>query len=240
MALQNFVAKAGPAVSAAWLNVVDRLKFTVFADASTKAEARAALTADVPYEVEHGGTGVRSYEDLVAALGVVPGSGATGPTGPTGVTGPTGPTGPIGVGLPGVTGPTGPTGPGVGATGPTGPTGPMGTVYTNYSLVPKSPGYELTLVPSLNQHAVVCGRDDGGNLAIYINEADPWPSGSILYLQNLKSSAGAVWTVSVINGTNNIRLAGSTSIGARTIAAHGCALLTKGISDWQISGTGVS
>lgn len=43
MALQNFVDKVGPIVSATWLNVVDVLKFTVFADASTKAEARTAL-----------------------------------------------------------------------------------------------------------------------------------------------------------------------------------------------------
>lgn len=46
MPLQNFIAKSLPAISAAWLNVVDALKFTVFDDATTKAQARAALSLD--------------------------------------------------------------------------------------------------------------------------------------------------------------------------------------------------
>ena len=43
MALQGFVDKVGPVISATWLNVVDVLKFTVFEDAATKAAARKAL-----------------------------------------------------------------------------------------------------------------------------------------------------------------------------------------------------
>jgi len=62
MPLQNFVDKVGPVVSAAWLNAVDGLKFTVFADAATKAAARTALTSDAPLEVVNGGTGSRTGE----------------------------------------------------------------------------------------------------------------------------------------------------------------------------------
>lgn len=40
MPLQNFVPLGPPAVSATWLNEVDRLKFTVFGDAATKIAAR--------------------------------------------------------------------------------------------------------------------------------------------------------------------------------------------------------
>ena len=68
MALQNFVSKVGPKISAAWLNAVDKLKETIFENATTKAAARANLTTDVPFEVGNGGTGVRSYADLAAAL----------------------------------------------------------------------------------------------------------------------------------------------------------------------------
>lgn len=46
MALQNFIARSLPAISAAWLNAVDVLKFTVFNDATTKAAARTALELD--------------------------------------------------------------------------------------------------------------------------------------------------------------------------------------------------
>jgi len=46
MPLQNFVARRLPAISAAWLNVVDALKFTVFNDAVTKPTARTALELD--------------------------------------------------------------------------------------------------------------------------------------------------------------------------------------------------
>jgi hypothetical protein len=239
MALQNFIAKIGPAVSAVWLNAVDVLKFTVFGDATTKEQARANLTSDAPMEVENGGTGVRTYEDLVAALGVVPGAGPTGPTGPTGLASTVaGPTGPTGAGVAGVTGPTGPTGPGVGATGPTGPTGAMGSSYVNYVVTPKSPGYLVTLEQSLHQHAVVAGRSDAGSLTINVDEADPWPSGSIIYLQNLVGTSN--WTISITNGSNTIYLAGSSSSGTRTLAYRGAAILTKGITDWQIDGTGVS
>ena len=59
MALQNFVDKVGPVVSAAWLNAVDLLKFTIFADSTTKAQARTALTSDAPLEIANGGTGSR-------------------------------------------------------------------------------------------------------------------------------------------------------------------------------------
>lgn len=43
MALQNFVDFLPPSVKAAWLNVVDQLKFTVFEDAVTKDTAVTAL-----------------------------------------------------------------------------------------------------------------------------------------------------------------------------------------------------
>lgn len=46
MALMNFVSRNLPAISAAWLNAVDVLKFTVFGDATTKAGARTALELD--------------------------------------------------------------------------------------------------------------------------------------------------------------------------------------------------
>lgn len=59
MGLQNFVDKNSPAVSAAWLNVVDTLKFTIFGDATTKAIARTNLTSDAPLEVANGGTASR-------------------------------------------------------------------------------------------------------------------------------------------------------------------------------------
>lgn len=59
MPLQNFVAKTGPAISAVWLNAVDVLKFTIFGDATTPAQARTNLTLDAPLEVANGGTGTR-------------------------------------------------------------------------------------------------------------------------------------------------------------------------------------
>lgn len=68
MSLQNYVDKVGPAVSAAWLNQVDRLKFSVFADASTKTGARTALTSDAPLEVANGGTGARTADDAQTLL----------------------------------------------------------------------------------------------------------------------------------------------------------------------------
>lgn len=60
MPLQNFVDRNIPAISAAWLNLVDALKFTIFADSTTKAAARTALTSDAPYEVINGGTSNRA------------------------------------------------------------------------------------------------------------------------------------------------------------------------------------
>ena len=68
MPLQSFVDKVGPIISAAWLNAVDLLKFTVFDDAVTKATARTALTTDAPLEVTNGGTGQRSLSNLVVDL----------------------------------------------------------------------------------------------------------------------------------------------------------------------------
>lgn len=69
MALQNFVDKVGPVFSAAWANAVDVLKVTVFADAATKAQARAALTSDAPMSVGQGGTGATTAVAALAALG---------------------------------------------------------------------------------------------------------------------------------------------------------------------------
>lgn len=57
MPLQNFVARSLPTISAAWLNQVDALKFSVFADAATKAAARAALTSDASFTVSPFATG---------------------------------------------------------------------------------------------------------------------------------------------------------------------------------------
>ena len=65
----SFVAKSLPAISAAWLNAVDILKFTIFADATTKAAARAALTSDAPMAVGEGGTGATTAGAARTALG---------------------------------------------------------------------------------------------------------------------------------------------------------------------------
>jgi len=70
MALQNFVDYIGPRITAAWLNAVDKLKFTVFDDADTKVEARAALTADLPLEVYNGGTASRTPAGALQSLQV--------------------------------------------------------------------------------------------------------------------------------------------------------------------------
>jgi len=78
MALQNFVDYVGPKISAAWLNIVDRLRETVFEDAATKAAARTALMLDAPLEITNGGTGNRTgliYYAISSAetnAGVVP------------------------------------------------------------------------------------------------------------------------------------------------------------------------
>lgn len=70
MALMNFVDKVGPAISAAWLNTVDALKFTVFGDATTKAAARTALTQDAPWALTQGGTGSQTgYSTAYGAFG---------------------------------------------------------------------------------------------------------------------------------------------------------------------------
>lgn len=68
MALLNFVDKAGPVISAVWLNAVDRLKFTVFGDAATKAEATAALFLANPLLLTQGGTGVTTMQGLWALI----------------------------------------------------------------------------------------------------------------------------------------------------------------------------
>lgn len=68
MPLQNFLARRLPAISAAWLNTVDTLKFTIFADSATKAQARTALTSDAPLELVNGGTGSRGSADVAPWL----------------------------------------------------------------------------------------------------------------------------------------------------------------------------
>lgn len=70
MALKNFVDYIGPVVSAAWLNAVDKLKFTVFDDAETKAAARTALTSDAPWSIAQGGTGATTYDGARTNLGI--------------------------------------------------------------------------------------------------------------------------------------------------------------------------
>lgn len=70
MALQNFIDKSGPVISAAWLNAVDILKFTVFGDATTKANARIALTSDAAFEVANGGTGQRTLKAFMNSIGL--------------------------------------------------------------------------------------------------------------------------------------------------------------------------
>jgi len=70
MGLQNFVDKVGPVVSAAWLNTLDTLKYSIFADAATKAQARTNLTSDDPMEIVNGGTGARTPADARANLGI--------------------------------------------------------------------------------------------------------------------------------------------------------------------------
>src|SRR5262245_47871917 len=81
MALQNFVDRVGPAVSATWLNVVDALKYTVFADAATKANARAALVSDAVWTIAQGGTGAVTAAAARAALMSSPLEVALGGTG---------------------------------------------------------------------------------------------------------------------------------------------------------------
>lgn len=68
MPLQNFIAKNLPAISAAWLNTVDVLKFTIFGDATTKAQARTSLTSDLPLEIVNGGTAARTAAAARASL----------------------------------------------------------------------------------------------------------------------------------------------------------------------------
>ncbi len=60
MPLQNFIANSLPTIKAAWLNQVDTLKFTIFGDSTTKAQARAALTSDAPFGIDQGGTGINT------------------------------------------------------------------------------------------------------------------------------------------------------------------------------------
>lgn len=69
MALMNFVDRTLPSVSAAWLNALDVIKFTIFADATTKAAARAALTSDAPWTVAQGGTNATTAAQAVVNLG---------------------------------------------------------------------------------------------------------------------------------------------------------------------------
>lgn len=57
MPLQNFIARSLPTITAAWLNTVDTLKFTIFGDSTTKAQARAALTSDASFVVGTATTG---------------------------------------------------------------------------------------------------------------------------------------------------------------------------------------
>lgn len=60
MPLQSFVDKVGPVISATWANAVDRLKFSIFADASTKPQARIALGSDL--ETTLGGLSSKAIE----------------------------------------------------------------------------------------------------------------------------------------------------------------------------------
>ena len=68
MALQNFIDKV-TTVATTWLNSVDVLLDTVFASATTKAAARAALTSDAPMSVAQGGTGATTAAAARTALG---------------------------------------------------------------------------------------------------------------------------------------------------------------------------
>jgi len=77
MALQNYIDKIGPVVSAAWLNAVDLLKETIFENSTTKAQARIALTNDAPLEVYNGGTGNRLGTPLIATGGGIAYAGGT-------------------------------------------------------------------------------------------------------------------------------------------------------------------
>ncbi len=88
MPLMNFIARSLPAISATWLNAVDVLKFTVFADAATKQAARAALSSDLaggstnfnalgieyvitPQEILAGVTIVNKYIPSHTVIGIV-------------------------------------------------------------------------------------------------------------------------------------------------------------------------
>lgn len=66
MPLQNFVSKNLPAISAAWLNTVDVLKFSVFGDAATKVAARTAL--ELPAQLISQGTDTGAVNAAVVTL----------------------------------------------------------------------------------------------------------------------------------------------------------------------------
>ena len=69
MALTSFVANVTK-ITAAWLNKIDVLYVTVFDEATTKAQARAALTSDAPMALGEGGTGATTAAAARTALGL--------------------------------------------------------------------------------------------------------------------------------------------------------------------------
>lgn len=62
MPLQNFISLSPPAISAVWLNEVDRLKFTVFGDAATKQAARFQWRLNIVNMGIVAGIGPGAYE----------------------------------------------------------------------------------------------------------------------------------------------------------------------------------
>ncbi len=68
MALTSFVANVTK-ITAAWLNKIDVLYVTVFGEATTKAQARTALTSDAPMAIGEGGTGATTAGAARTALG---------------------------------------------------------------------------------------------------------------------------------------------------------------------------
>jgi hypothetical protein len=79
MALQNFVDKVGPVISAAYLNALDIIKETILENPTTKAQARTNLTNDAALEIANGGTGVRTNQAIRQAIGdELPTVGGTG------------------------------------------------------------------------------------------------------------------------------------------------------------------
>src|ERR1700691_5403599 len=76
LSLQDFINQV-TVLSTTWLNQVDVLLTTVFQQASTNPQARAALMSDLPLEIVNGGTASRTAAGALVELGALPASSFT-------------------------------------------------------------------------------------------------------------------------------------------------------------------